>query len=212
MPGDRSFPRTVALRLDGLSDENVAQVHAALAAAGLGTGSGVEQPGVVVTGPVTAAVALEAESGRPVLAVSPEDDRSTTSGLLAAGAAGVVVAAEVATALVPAVHAVAAGLCVVPRGGRDAVQRPLLTTREKQVLGLVVMGLTNNEIGRRLFLAESTVKYHLLSTYAKLGVKTRKEATDLVLDPRNDLSAGVLGITGARPVRRRRGYSEPNID
>ena len=44
------------------------------------------------------------------------------------------------------------------------------------------MGFTNSEIGARMFLAESTVKSHLSSSYSKLGVRSRSEAVSLLLD------------------------------
>jgi DNA-binding NarL/FixJ family response regulator len=58
---------------------------------------------------------------------------------------------------------------------RDPEPEPL-TPRERQVLGLVGEGLTNGEIGRRLFISEATVKTHLLRVFAKLGVDDRTRA------------------------------------
>ncbi len=51
-----------------------------------------------------------------------------------------------------------------------------LTPRELDVLALVAEGLSNNEIGRRLFIGEATVKTHLLRTFAKLEVSDRTAA------------------------------------
>jgi two-component system response regulator DegU len=51
-----------------------------------------------------------------------------------------------------------------------------LTERELEILDALSAGLTNKEIGRRLFLSEQTVKFHLSSTYRKLGVSSRTEA------------------------------------
>jgi LuxR family maltose regulon positive regulatory protein len=51
-----------------------------------------------------------------------------------------------------------------------------LSDRELEVLALVAEGLTNREVGRRLHVAESTVKSHLNSIYGKLGVKNRTQA------------------------------------
>lgn len=51
-----------------------------------------------------------------------------------------------------------------------------LTPRERQVLSLVAIGLTNGEIGRRLYISETTVKTHLLRIFGKLGVSDRTAA------------------------------------
>ena len=51
------------------------------------------------------------------------------------------------------------------------------------MLDHVAAGLTNSEIAESLFLSESTVKSHLSSAFAKLGVRSRREAAALVLDP-----------------------------
>jgi DNA-binding NarL/FixJ family response regulator len=61
---------------------------------------------------------------------------------------------------------------------RDPEPEPL-TPREREVLVLVGEGLTNVEIGRRLFIAEATVKTHLLRAFAKLGVDDRTRAVML---------------------------------
>ncbi|MBW8735811.1 MAG: response regulator transcription factor, partial [Streptomyces turgidiscabies] len=56
-----------------------------------------------------------------------------------------------------------------------------LTPREVQVLGLVARGLSNSEIGRQLYIAEATVKTHLLRTFVKLSVNDRTAAVTLAL-------------------------------
>jgi DNA-binding NarL/FixJ family response regulator len=79
---------------------------------------------------------------------------------------------------------------------RDVIgaERPVLSIREKQVVGLVAMGLMNIEIAERLFLAESTVKSHLSSAFAKLGVRSRHEAVELLLNPASGLGLGILSL------------------
>ncbi|WP_432079588.1 response regulator, partial [Streptomyces sp. YPW6] len=59
---------------------------------------------------------------------------------------------------------------------REAPEVPRLSERETQVLRLVAEGCTNAEIGRRLFIGESTVKTHLLRVFGKLGVSDRTAA------------------------------------
>jgi DNA-binding NarL/FixJ family response regulator len=117
------------------------------------------------------------------------------------GAEGVVFAEQIGTALAPTVAAALAGQTSVPAQLRASVQRPSLSFREKQILGMVVMGLTNSQIGARLFLAESTVKSHLSSSFTKLGVRSRSEAAALILDPGESLGPAIMAIMG--PLDRR---------
>jgi DNA-binding CsgD family transcriptional regulator len=52
----------------------------------------------------------------------------------------------------------------------------VLTGREREVLALVAEGMTNREIGRRLFISEKTASVHLSNLMAKLNVSSRTEA------------------------------------
>jgi DNA-binding NarL/FixJ family response regulator len=119
---------------------------------------------------------------------------------LAAGAAGVVLRDDIEHALAACVQAVASGQTCVPRKYSAQVEPPTLSAREKQILGLVVMGCMNSEIADRLFLAESTVKSHLSSAFGKLGVRSRNEAVSLILDPEGGLGLGILGL-GGEPIQ-----------
>ena len=109
---------------------------------------------------------------------------------------GLVFADQLDAALPATVSAVLAGQTVVPRDLRASIRRPSLTFREKQILGMVVMGFTNGEIGARLFLAESTIKSHLSSAFDKLGVRSRNEAAAMILDPQGSLGNSILAVTG----------------
>ena len=87
-----------------------------------------------------------------------------------------------------AIVAVAQGLVVLPRTltgrllrGPEAVEELAepLTTREREVLGLLGRGLSNKMIARDLRISEHTVKFHVSSIYAKLGAASRTEAVGL---------------------------------
>ena len=52
----------------------------------------------------------------------------------------------------------------------------LLTSREQEILRILMQGATNKEIGRQLFICEKTVKSHLNSIFKKLNVRRRLEA------------------------------------
>ena len=60
-----------------------------------------------------------------------------------------------------------------PRGGAEGEQ---LTARERQVLALIAEGLSNRQIGERLFISVKTVSVHVSAVLRKLGVSTRTEA------------------------------------
>jgi len=67
----------------------------------------------------------------------------------------------------------------LPKGenvlGEESLQEPL-TSREKEVLEKMAEGLANKQIALSLSISEHTVKFHLSSLYAKLGVASRTEA------------------------------------
>src|SRR5690242_5933177 len=115
------------------------------------------------------------------------------------GAARIVLRAELASTLQPCLGAVLAGQTCVPQAHSRQIEPPALSMREKQILGLVVMGYMNSQIAERLFLAESTVKSHLSSAFGKLGVRSRNEAVNLIVNPSNGLGLGILGL-GGEPV------------
>jgi len=59
-----------------------------------------------------------------------------------------------------------------------------LTERERDILTLIALGLSNKAIGNRLHLAERTVKFHATIIFQKLGVSNRAEAVAKALRDR----------------------------
>jgi DNA-binding NarL/FixJ family response regulator len=141
------------------------------------------------------------ESHAPVVVACARVQRRDVRAALVAGVAGVVVHDDLAGSLGPCLHAVIAGQVCVPREHWRQVEPPVLSTREKQILGLVVMGYMNSQIAERLFLAESTVKSHLSSAFGKLGVSSRNEAVDLILNAGRGPGMGILGLVGESPAK-----------
>jgi DNA-binding NarL/FixJ family response regulator len=132
----------------------------------------------------------------PIILTCPRIDRRSLRVALTAGATGVVLGKDVSSALNPCADAVQTGQICVPRVYGAQVAPPALSSREKQILGLVVMGFMNGQIAQQLFLAESTVKSHLSSAFRKLGVSSRNEAVKLILDPESGLGMGILALVG----------------
>jgi DNA-binding NarL/FixJ family response regulator len=112
------------------------------------------------------------------------------------GADGIVYETELERMLAPALSALESGLAVLPQELNADHRGPKLSAREKQVLAMVVMGYTNIEIATKLYLAESTVKSHLSSSFRKLGVNSRNDAAARILDPHSGLGPGILAISG----------------
>ncbi|WP_017604089.1 response regulator [Nocardiopsis alkaliphila] len=113
-----------------------------------------------------------------------------------AGAAGYVLKQIHGADLVGAVRTVAAGGSLLDSGstgamlerlrGTQAEPDPLaeLTPQERQILDLIGEGMTNRQIGERLYLAEKTVKNYVSALLAKLDLKRRTQAAVLVAELR----------------------------
>jgi DNA-binding NarL/FixJ family response regulator len=134
--------------------------------------------------------------GTPVVGVWPNEG-SDERRALKVGIDGLIRDDQVENALAPALHAIMSGLVCVPRPIRARLEGDALSSREKQILGMLVMGFSNAQIAGRLYLAESTVKSHLSTAYTKLGVRSRKDAAALILDPDAGLGPGILAISGS---------------
>ena len=171
---------------------------------------------IVVQGPLRAregsplAAVADSLPGRRLVACAPRTDARAIRWAVDHGADGVVWDHDLEVSLALTVRAVCAGQLVVPREVRRRIIPPDLTTREKQVLSLVVMGLSNGEIASKLYVSESTVKSHLGSAFRKLDVRSRAEAAQLVADPSEGFGTGILAIT--EPVLARRRARPPGTE
>ncbi len=131
----------------------------------------------------------------PIVAILSELPSVRGARAVAAKLEGTVLRSELERTLVPTLLAVSAGCCVVPRTIRQLVDRPPLSPRERQILAMVVLNFSNGEIARKLFVTDSSVKNHLSSAFAKLGVTSRNAATELILDGESGLGPGILRIS-----------------
>jgi DNA-binding NarL/FixJ family response regulator len=148
---------------------------------------------------VEATVRLRAlEDPLQVLVLTTFGEDEVLWGAIEAGASGFVLKDSSAEDLIAAVRAVAGGGAwfdpgVAPRlldryrrvvapAARDATRLDLLTEREHDVLRLMARGATNAEIGDALHVAEATVKTHVGSIFAKLGVRDRAAAIVFAYD------------------------------
>jgi DNA-binding NarL/FixJ family response regulator len=131
----------------------------------------------------------------PLVVACPAEGWFGLRRALERGVDGLVPTTGIESALAATVRAVCSGHAVVPRPAPATIDAESLSSREKQVLGMVVMGFSNGEIAHRLHLAESTIKSHLSCAFAKLGVASRKDAAALILDPHGGLGPGILAIS-----------------
>src|ERR687896_258740 len=122
----------------------------------------------------------------PIVVFGPQLDLPLARDALQAGASGFVHAEMMPDQLVRALTVAAKGELVAPRellryvlSEDEPANLGSLSARQREILGYVVEGLSNAEIGRRLYLSESTIKQHLRSAYKLLGVSNRTEAANL---------------------------------
>ena len=120
--------------------------------------------------------------GCKVVIVTTYEDDSDILRAVEAGAAGYLLKGSSPQELIGAVQPAARGETVLTPSLagkllRTRVAEPSpLSGREREVLRLVGQGLTNAEIGAKLFVPEATVKTHLLRSFKKLGVSDRTAA------------------------------------
>ena len=128
---------------------------------------------------------------RALILTSYDDDEALFAAIMA-GAAGYVLKQVGGDDLIDAIRHVAAGRSlldpavttrVLERMRTGASDQPeelaTLTDQERKILALIAEGMTNRQIGERMFLAEKTVKNYVSSLLAKLGLERRTQAAVL---------------------------------
>jgi NarL family two-component system response regulator LiaR len=133
---------------------------------------------------------LEACPGTRVVALTSFTDEGLVEDTLRAGAIGYLMKNVSADQLADAVRAAHSGRSTLAPEAADVLVRAVaapkatadnLSQREREVLALMAEGLTNADIAGRLVIGVSTVKTHVSSIMAKLGVATRTEACSVAI-------------------------------
>jgi NarL family two-component system response regulator LiaR len=125
-----------------------------------------------------------------VIALTSFKEEDLVQGALQAGAIGYLLKNVSADELSDAIRAAHAGRpTLAPEAAEALIQASLhqptigydLTTREKEILNLMVEGLSNPDIAERLFVSRSTVKFHVSNILSKLSAESRTEAVAIAI-------------------------------
>jgi DNA-binding NarL/FixJ family response regulator len=135
---------------------------------------------------------LEKMPGTRCLMLTAYDDEQALYAAILAGAMGYVLKDIRGRGLVEGVRKAAAGVSLISSNMRERATAGMkgesdhdprfqnLTPREREVLSGVADGLSNRQIGMQLGLAEKTIKNHMSSILAKLGLQSRTQAALLM--------------------------------
>jgi DNA-binding NarL/FixJ family response regulator len=128
--------------------------------------------------------------GVPLLVLGSQLDLELAWAALNNGADGFVHAEMDPAQVLSAVDVVQRGELAAPRqllryffSQNENPKNGNLTARQREILEMVVEGLSNAEIAGQLYLSESTIKQHLRSAYKELGVRNRTQAAKAMRDP-----------------------------
>ena len=156
------------------------------------------RPGVVLTDlllpdmdgvAVTESIRAQVPNAYVVILTSVGEEDASVVRAVRAGAIGYVLKSAATELVVSTIRSAAEGqVQLSPRAAARLMQEMRspknelpLTDRERQVLREVAIGRTNKEIGRSLYIAETTVKSHVRAILDKLGVQSRTQAALLAL-------------------------------
>jgi NarL family two-component system response regulator LiaR len=125
-----------------------------------------------------------------IIALTSYIDDGLVQGALQAGANGYLMKNVQADELANAIRSAAVGrMALSPEASKalsESSEFPVipaedLADRERDVLRLLIEGMSNNEIAERLIISPSTVKYHIGNIYTKLGVDSRAAAVSIAI-------------------------------
>ena len=133
----------------------------------------------------------EAHPDTSILVFGQGLDLSVAQVALQSGARGFIHGGMSPKQVIRAVEIAAKGEMVAPRQLLEHVIEYITTSekelnlsdlspRQLEILGMVVEGMSNAEIGKRLYLSESTIKQHLRAAYKVLGVNNRTQASRVI--------------------------------
>jgi DNA-binding CsgD family transcriptional regulator len=222
VPGDANdAPGHLAVAVVGGDDVFAARVHAAFLRDGIAVqvrwpvahaDPHAGPPDVVVLAvppghapePAVAAVRRRLRRARVILALPPGVVARCGAAATGDGAPdGVVADADLDLMLGLVVRCGRGGYVAAPAGAGRSAEPPAFTARERQIVRLVVLGRTNEEIAQRLYLAKSTVAGHLTAVFRRLGVRSRRELVAAVLGGDDGLRRSFLAV--ALPGEEARG-------
>lgn len=122
-----------------------------------------------------------------IIALTSFEEENLVKAALRAGATSYLLKNISADRLAEAIRATRSGLPILSPEvtdafiEEDATPYHDLTQREREVLSLMIRGMTNEEIAQQLFVSSSTIKNHVSSILAKMDVNSRAKAVNLAL-------------------------------
>ncbi len=144
----------------------------------------------VMDGPTAIAAIRQKHPEIQIIALTSFSDDQLVQAALRAGAISYMLKNVSADELVQAIRAAHGGRSMLAAEAKEALIHAMsqslapgndLTEREREILALMVQGLSNPAIAERLIVSRATVKFHVSNILSKLGVATRTEAVAMAI-------------------------------